>query len=108
MQNLIFILFFLITGVSCANSIFDPIYHLFFLGKQLIELRNRSTSIVDKGFVQIDQSTAAQGNLPKYIIRDSSGKILAKYNDLDNSLTSKQLVSSEASKSLVKIGRAHV
>ncbi len=105
MKNLIFILFFIITGVARANSIYDTIYHPFYSGKQLIELRIRSTITVDKAFVQIDQSAAGEGNLPKYIIRDSTGKILAKYNDLDNSFTAKQLLSIEASKSLVKTHR---
>jgi hypothetical protein len=105
MKNLIFILFFIITGVARANSIYDTIYHPFYSGKQLIELRFRSKNKYDKGFVQIDQTAAGQGNLPKYIVRDSTGKILAKYNDLDNSFTAKQLLSSEVSKSLVKAHR---
>lgn len=105
MKYLIFILFSIISGVTRANSIYDTIYHPFYSGKQLIELRLQSTSIVAKGFGQIDQSTASNINLPKYLIRDSTGRILAKYNDLDNSLTSKQLLTIEASKLLVKAHR---
>ncbi|TXI83230.1 MAG: WG repeat-containing protein [Crocinitomicaceae bacterium] len=105
MKKLIFILLFIITDVARANSVYDTIYHPFYLGRQVIELRIHSTSSVEKGFVQIDQSVASKSNLPKYLIRDSTGKIIAKYNDLDNSLTSKQLISCEASKLIVKAHR---
>jgi len=105
MKKLIFILLFIITGVARASSVYDTIYHPFYLGRQVIELRIHSTSSVEKGFVQIDQSVASKSNLPKYLIRDSTGKIIAKYNDLDNSLTSKQLISCEASKLIVKAHR---
>jgi len=105
MKNWIFILFIILSGLVRASSIYDTIYHPFYGGKQLIELRIHSANQSEKGFITIDQSQTGNRTPPKYILRDSSGKILAKYNDLDNSLTSKQLISCEASKSLVKAHR---
>ena len=102
MKYLVGFIFFVLSWNAIADPIYDTIYHPVYAGKQLIELRIHSNTPKDKGFIQIDQSLNTGVQLPKYLLRDSSGKQLAKYNDFDNSFNPKQLMSIEASTSIIK------
>lgn len=86
---------------SSATPTYDTIYHPVYDGKQLVELKSPSYSTSLKGFVQVDQTTKAEGQ-GKYLIRDASGNFLVKYNDFDNSLDPKKLKSVRASQTNLK------
>jgi hypothetical protein len=102
MKYLVGFIFFILSWNAIADPIYDTIYHPVYAGKQFIELRIHSNTPKDKGFIQIDQSLNTGIQLPKYLLRDSTGKLLAKYNDFDNSFNPKQLISIEASTSIIK------
>lgn len=101
MKFLSFLIVLLYSWSSSATPIYDTIYHPVYDGKQLVELKPPSTSTSLKGFVQVDQTTKAEGH-GKYLIRDASGNFLIKYNDFDNSLDPKQLKSVSASQTNLK------
>src|SRR5574343_57019 len=101
MKLIVFFLLILSCWSVSANPDYDTLYHPIYDGKQLVELKPPSTSASIKGFVQVDQSwnTGIHG---KYLIRDASGNVIAKYNDFDNSLDPKQLKSVSASQTNLK------
>ena len=88
MKYLVGFIFLILNWNATAEPIYDTIYHPVYSGKQLIELRIHANTLKDKGFIEIDQSTNNNGKFPKYLLRDSLGKLLTKYNDFYNRLRS--------------------
>lgn len=103
MKYLVGFIFLILNWNATAEPIYDTIYHPVYSGKQLIELRIHANTLKDKGFIEVDQPTNNYGKFPKYLLRDSLGKLLTKYNDFDNSFNTKQLLTIEASKTVVKV-----
>lgn len=101
MKHLVLSIFLFQTIQLIAGSIYDTIYHPFNSGKQLVELKLNTTNSPYKGFIEIDQSTNTNGS-SKFLLRDSTGKMLGKYNDFDNTLDPKQLKSVSASQTNLK------
>ena len=63
---------------------YDTIYHPFYEGQQLIELKPTDLSTSYKGFIEMEVHQINADLLPKFILRNDEGKIIQKFNFIRN------------------------
>ena len=74
-------------GISIAQTEkYDTIYHPYYQGKKLVELKSNKDKYHLKGFNETEINLARNILISKYVILNEKGDVEAIYNDFDGSL----------------------
>ncbi|MFT7612590.1 MAG: hypothetical protein ACI9J3_001553 [Parvicellaceae bacterium] len=72
--------------VKGGTVVYDTIYHPYYDGIQMVELKPVSNEKVKKAFLKTSSILSSATRISKYMLRNKKGNVVATYNDFDASL----------------------